>query len=145
MSLVDAVAGFNHVKNTPRAREMLALLWRTGQFLPICLTFGPHNGPDDFSYVVDRVYAPGARSKRRFCKEWLAYVDDLTVRTGKVVDGVVITDEEYEERISHAIARAHVHDERERAGVQSIEEAFKGMGFGSAGVGKEKKSKGSKS
>ena len=47
-TLLDAVAGFNHIVNTDRARRMLAILARSGQFLPRCLTFGPHNGPEDF-------------------------------------------------------------------------------------------------
>eukprot|EP00969_Alexandrium_andersonii_P037166 1628804-Alexandrium_andersonii.AAC.1 len=33
---------------------------------------------------------------RRFCKEWLGYVDDLTARTGRALDGVWSTDAEYE-------------------------------------------------
>ena len=65
MSLVDAVTGFNLVVNSKRAREMLAILARCGQFLPRCLTFGPHNGPEDFGFVVDRVFSPGKRSARR--------------------------------------------------------------------------------
>ena len=44
-AFLDAVAGFNHIRNTQRSREMLAIVWRTGQFLPVCLTFGPRNGP----------------------------------------------------------------------------------------------------
>jgi hypothetical protein len=76
MSMVDAVTGFNLIINTRRARLMLAIVSRSGQFLPRCLTFGPHNGPEDFGFVVDRVFAPGKKSKRRFCKEWQAYVDD---------------------------------------------------------------------
>ena len=48
MTLLDAVTGFNHIVNTERARRMLAILARSGQFLPRCLTFGPHNGPEDF-------------------------------------------------------------------------------------------------
>ena len=56
MTLLDAVPGFNQIVNTLRARQMLAILARTGQFLPKCLTFGPHNGPEDFAYVVDRIY-----------------------------------------------------------------------------------------
>ena len=42
-TLVDAVTGFNHIVNTERARQMLAILSRSGQFLPRCLTFGPAN------------------------------------------------------------------------------------------------------
>ena len=35
---------------------------------------------------------PGPRAKKRYCDEWQAYVDDLTVRAGRVVDGVLYTD-----------------------------------------------------
>ena len=59
MSLLDACKGFNQVKNTTRAMEMLAILARSGQYLPRCLTFGPHNGPEDFAFATDRVFAPG--------------------------------------------------------------------------------------
>eukprot|EP00969_Alexandrium_andersonii_P044242 1941154-Alexandrium_andersonii.AAC.1 len=75
---------------------MLAILARSGQFLPRCLTFGPRNGPEDYCYVIDRCYSPGRNSKLRFFKEWLGYVDDLTVCTGRVLDGVWYTDAEYE-------------------------------------------------
>ena len=87
MSLLDAVTGFNHIANTRRARDMLAILARSGQFLLVCMTFGPQNGPEDFSYVVDRFYSPGRDAKRRYCTEWQAYVDDLTVRTGVSLTG----------------------------------------------------------
>jgi hypothetical protein len=125
MTLLDAVTGFNHILNTRRAMEMLALLWRTGQFLPVCLTFGPHNGPDDFCYVVDRVYAPGSRSQRRFCSEWLAYVDDLTIRTGRVVSGVHMTDEEYRSRIDDSLERMR---RRQETGVTQQSLDFQGIG-----------------
>ena len=95
-TVLDAVTGFNQIVNTPRARLMLAVITKTGTFLPKCLTFGPHNGPEDFAYVVDRVFSPGAEQKRRFCKEWLAYVNDVTIRTGRVVEGQFFTEEEVE-------------------------------------------------
>ena len=47
---------------------MLAILARSGQFLPRCLTFGPHNGPEDFAFATDRVFAPGRGRKMRHCK-----------------------------------------------------------------------------
>ena len=47
MTMVDACKGFNQVVNTDRARQMLAIFARSGEFLPRCLTFGPHNGPED--------------------------------------------------------------------------------------------------
>ena len=79
MTFLDAVTGFNQLANTARARQRLAIIARSGQFLPVCLTFGPVNGPEDFAYVVDRNFAPGRDAKRRYCTEWQAYVDDLTV------------------------------------------------------------------
>jgi hypothetical protein len=100
--MLDAVAGFNQIVNTPRAREMLAILSRAGTFLPLCLTFGPQNGPEDFALVVDRVYAPGKHRKLRLMKEWLPYVDDLTIRTGRVLDGTIHRDSEVTDRIVQA-------------------------------------------
>ena len=78
MSLVDACKGFNQVANTRRAREMLAILARSGQYLPVCLTFGPSNGPEDFAFATDRVYAPGKGRRMRFCTNWQIYADDIT-------------------------------------------------------------------
>ena len=71
--------------------------------MPICLTFGPVNGPEDFAYVVDRNFAPGRDAKRRYCNEWLAYVDDLTVRTGRCVDGVLYNDSEVKGQLKEAV------------------------------------------
>jgi len=102
LSFLDAVTGFNQVVNTQRAREMLAVLARSGCWLPRCLTFGPHNGPEDFSYVVDRLFSGGSEAKRRFCRTWLAYVDDVTVRSGRYVGGKLYTDEEYEDLVRTA-------------------------------------------
>ena len=81
---------------------MLAIIARCGQFLSACLTFGPINGPEDFAYVVDRNFAPGKDAKRRYCTEWQAYVDDPTVRTGKVLDGHFYTADEITERLREA-------------------------------------------
>jgi hypothetical protein len=107
-SFVDAVTGFNQIENTRRAMEVLAIVARSGKFLPVCLTFGPINGPDDFCYVVDRAYEPGRGRKQRFAKEWIAYVDDLTVRTGRVVDGIMMSDEEHDAEIKEAMKRTPV-------------------------------------
>ena len=107
-SFVDAVTGFNQIANTRRAMEVLAIVARSGKFLPVCLTFGPVNGPDDFCFVVDRAYGPGRNRKMRYTKEWVAYVDDLTVRTGRVVDGRFLTDEEAEKEIREACQGAAV-------------------------------------
>ena len=99
---MDAVTGFNQIANTRRAMEILAIVARSGKFLPVCLTFGPVNGPDDFCFVVDSAYGPGRGRKMKYTKEWIAYVDDLTVRTGRVVDGRFLTDEEADAEIKEA-------------------------------------------
>ena len=41
LTIVDAVTGFNQLQNSDRARRVLAVVTRSGQFLPTCLTFGP--------------------------------------------------------------------------------------------------------
>ena len=133
LTMLDAVTGFNHIVNTRRAKEMLAIVARCGQFLPRCLTFGPHNGPEDFCYVIDRFYSAGRSGKRRFCKEWLGYVDDLTIRTGRVLDGVFYTDEEAEARVSVAAKKA-VRDR-----YQDVKEALEAQGFDVKGLGSELK------
>ena len=78
-------------------------------------------------------YAPGRSGKRRFCKEWLGYVDDLTVRTGRVLDGVFYTDEEAEARLSVAAKKA-VRDM-----YQDVKEALEAQGFDVKGLGSELK------
>ena len=122
--------------NTPRARQMLAIIARSGQFLPICLTFGPVNGPEDFSYVVDRSFAPGPSAKRRFCVEWLAYVDDLTDRAGRVLDGKFYTDEEVTDRI-----RAAAADPKKLQVGQTPQQALEALGFSAKELSAERPSK----
>ena len=78
------------------------------KYLPVGLTFGPVNGPDDFNFVADRAYAPGRGRKLRFTKEWIAYVDDLTVRSGRVRDGRFYTDSEAEQAIRDACSKGSV-------------------------------------
>ena len=136
LTFLDAVTGFNQLVNTPRARQMLAIIARSGQFLPICLTFGPVNGPEDFSYVVDRSFAPGPSAKRRFCVEWLAYVDDLTVRTGRVLDGKFYTDEEVTDRI-----RAAAADPKKLQVGQTPQQALEALGFSAKELSAERPSK----
>ena len=71
--------------------------------------------------MVDRVFSPGAEQKRRFFKEWLAYVDGVTIRTGRVVEGQFFTDDEVEERIRLASQNAS-------AEAQSAQRALSEMG-----------------
>ena len=111
---------------------MLAILARSGQFLPVCLTFGPTNGPEDFAYATDRVYSPGRGRKMRLCKEWEIYADDCTIRTGRYLDGVYYTDAEHAARVKEATKKP-------REPMQELEAAFEALGFNPAGLGQEKK------
>jgi hypothetical protein len=86
------------------------------------LTFGPHNGPEDFSYVVDRLFSGGGKARRRFCSTWLAYVDDVTVRSGRYSGGRLYTDEEYAELVRTAVIKP-------QDGRQSLSEVLKEAGF----------------
>ena len=132
MSFLDACKGFNQIANTERARRMLAILARSGQYLPRCLTFGPHNGPEDFAFATDRVYAPGRNRKMRFCHTWQIYADDITVRTGRVVDGVIFNDDEYAHRMKNAKERKPIIQ-------QPLADAFKALGFDPEGLSSEGK------
>ena len=104
---------------------------RSGKFLRARLTFGPTNDPDDFSYVVDRMYAPGRSRRMRLGREWLAYVDDLTVRSGRVVDGVAYRDCEYDQELKEACRRVP------QVPPQAPHEALEALGFNPAGLGEE--------
>ena len=130
MSLVDACKGFNQVANTRRAREVLAILARSGQYLPVCLTFGPTNGPEDFAFATDRIFAPGRGRKMRFCSNWQIYADDVTIRSGRWLDGVYYTDSEKAERLREA-------QSREEASQPILEAAFKALGFNPEPLGQE--------
>ena len=123
-TFVDAVSGFNQIRNTKRAREVLAIVARSGKYLPVGLTFGPVNGPDDFNFVVDRAYAPGKGRRLRYTKEWIAYVDDLTVRTGRVVDGKFYTDSVADQAVRDACAKGS-----SQVTPQSPESAMEALGF----------------
>ena len=128
------MTGFNQVANTRRAMEVLAIVSRSGKFLPLW-TFGPTNGPDDFCYTVDRAFAPGRNRTLRYGKQWLAYVDDLTVRTGKWLDQRILTDVEYDEEIRAAAKKAGVQVAQKRG------EALEAFGFSKRGLGDELQSK----
>ena len=121
-TFVDAVSGFNQIRNTKRAREVLAIVARSGKYLSVGLTFGPINGPDDFNFVVDRAYAPGRGRRLKYTKEWIVYVDDLTVRTGRVIDGQFFTDAQAEGAVREACAKGAV------AAPQSASSALEALG-----------------
>jgi len=131
MTLLDAAAGFNQVANTERARQVLAVVARSGVYLPRCLTFGPMNGPEDFGYVVDRLFSGKRTNKRRFCSTRHAYVDDLPVRTGRVLDGALFTDAEHNARVKAAAGK------EPKWKLQSTPEALAEQGFIPAGLGND--------
>ena len=83
---------------------MLAILARGGQCPPRCLTFGPTNGLEDFAFATDRAFAPGEGRRRFVCDNWQIYADDVTVQTGRVIDGALYADEEYRARVTAAKA-----------------------------------------
>ena len=116
---------------------MLAIVARSGQFLPQCLIFGPCNGPEDFAFATDRVYAPGRDRKQRFCKQWHLYADDITVRTGRVLDGVIYTDEEFSKRLE--VAQESFSDVRMRKSFQDLSDTFLALGFDPTGLSAEGK------
>ena len=134
MSFVDACEGFNQVANTRRAREMLAILSRSGEYLPVCLTFGPTNGPEDFAFATDRVFAPGRGREMRFCSKWQIYADDITVRSGRWLDGTYYSDKEYAGRVKEAAKREN--DSR-----PLLKEAFEALGFNPEHLGVEQDGK----
>ena len=81
--------------------------------------------------MIDKIYSPGKNHKRRYCREWLAYVDDLTIRTGRVLDGCWYTDEEYAARIASAAKSV------DAVGYQSAKEALEAQGFLAKDLGVE--------
>ena len=68
----------------------------------------------------------------RFCQQWQIYADDITVRTGRVLDGIIYSDEEYAKRVSSA-------KEREVFKIQPLEESFRHLGFRPEGLGQDDK------
>ena len=66
----------------------------------------------------------------RFCNQWQIYADDCTIRTGRVCDGVVFTDEEWG-------ARLRVADDKRDPALQRLGEAFVALGYDPAGLGNE--------
>ena len=61
---------------------------------------------------VDKIYAPGRDRKLRLMKQWLPYADDLTIRTGRVLDGVVYGDEEMTARVRAAVELSNVQNSK---------------------------------
>ena len=60
--------------------------------------------------------------------EWLAYVDDLTVRSGRVVDGVAYRDCEHDQELKEACKKVP------QVPPQAPHEALEALGFDPAGL-----------
>ena len=77
ISVGDLKEGFNQCKNEEETSKKMAVLVASGSYLPVGLTFGPTNGPEDFQELVFIVFG------RRLYREWFLFLDDLTVATGR--------------------------------------------------------------
>ena len=108
-SLFDAASGLNQVRNTPRAKPILAVLSASGCCLPDCLPRGPMKGPEDFARVVDTLFAMGKARVRRVNREWQVYVGAFCARTGKWRGGKAYSDEEYDRQITAASLQGQAH------------------------------------
>ena len=78
-SLADFFNGFYHLELTPRAREALAVVSKSGLFEWVCLPFGPINGPQAFQAAMEKAFCqggPGSQNRTVF-------IDDVTVYTGR--------------------------------------------------------------
>ena len=64
----------------------------------------------------------GRNRKLHLMKQWLPYVDDLPIRTGRVLDRVVYRDDEMTARVRAAVELSNVQEEQ-------IGEALEACGF----------------
>ena len=71
----------------------------------------------------------------RAASPWLAYVDDHTIRSGRVLNGVAYQDSEVSDRIREAV---HERAPPEEA-CQDVAEALEAAGFSARGLGVERK------
>ena len=73
----------------------------------------------------------------RFCTNWQIYADDITVRSGRWINGVYYSDSENTERVRTAA-------KEEGAGRPDLEQSFKSLGFDPTSLGVEKEGKASR-
>ena len=91
VTLGDGAKGFNLVCNTEFAAQVLAVLSESGCRLSNVLQLGPVNGPFDFSFIMDELAALSPHHKRRLGKNWINYIDDWGLRSGRWLDGRCIS------------------------------------------------------
>ena len=102
MSGFDGLKGFNLLENTEFSKQVWAVLSEIGCLLPQALQLGGANGPFDFQYVVDETFSLGSRARRRFGQQWLNYLDDFAVRSGRWVRGGPISDAAHQAMLAAA-------------------------------------------
>ena len=78
---------------------------------------------------MPQAFGPGRNRKLRFTREWIGYVDDLTIRTGRTIDGEFFTDEEHDQEVKEAMRRAPVEVP------QTANEAIEALGIRQKGIG----------
>ena len=115
----------------PAEQERCWRYWPGAVNTSRCVSPWPTNGPEDFAFATDRVFAPGRGRKMRFCTNWQIYADDITIRSGRWLDGVYYSDEERSKRVKDAA-------ERESTARVELEEAFRALGFDPGALGEAK-------
>ena len=70
----------------------------------------------------------------RFCSNWQIYADDITIRSGRWIDGVYYSDGERAERLREAL-------KQEKTAQPLLADAFKALGFDPTPLGTEKDGK----
>ena len=87
VTLGDGAKGFNLAKNTELAASVLAVLSESGCRLANVLQLGPVNGPFDFSFIMDELFALSPEHRRRLGRTWINYIDDWALRSGRFLEG----------------------------------------------------------
>ena len=68
----------------------------------------------------------------RFCTNWQIYADDVTIRTGRWLDGTYYSDADSTDRLREA-------QQNREASQPSLDDAFKALGFNPQPLGEEGK------
>ena len=67
---------------------------------------GGSNGPEDFSFAVDTLFSLGRYHERRLNNNWIIYIDDFAVRSGKWRAGCPMTDRDHAAHLRNASSQA---------------------------------------
>ena len=75
-TILDFYNGFYHLELTPRAREALAVICKSGLWEWTCLPMGPINGPQAFQAAMERAFCsagPGSATRTVFIDDVVVY------------------------------------------------------------------------